>query len=36
VTVLTITLALLLGMVLFSAGIPVTSGGVSLHFSSAS
>jgi hypothetical protein len=36
VTVLTITLALLLGMVLFSAGIPVSGGGVALHFPSAS
>jgi hypothetical protein len=38
VTVLTITLAMLLGMVLFSAGIPVSGGGgnTTFHFPSAS
>lgn len=36
VTVLTITLALLLGIVLFSAGIPVSGGGATFHFPSAS
>ena len=36
VTVLTITLALLLGMVLFSAGIPVTGGGTTFQFPASS